>query len=61
MSQINRAYCDKKCEIGTKQSEKFLKENNSAFDAAMDFVFFTDECFKTCPYKEQHLNKIKEG
>lgn len=47
-------YCDKICMIGKKASEDFLLKNNSAYDAALDFIFFTKECFKTCPYKDKH-------
>lgn len=47
-------YCNDKCTIGKEAREKFLNENNSAFDAAVDFWAFTDECYKTCPYKAEY-------
>lgn len=47
-------YCCKECNIGKETSKKLLEENNSAHDAAMDFVFFTERCFYTCPYKKEH-------
>lgn len=40
--------------------EKFLAENNSAFDAAIDFRFFTDSCFKTCQNKTEHFKTDQE-
>lgn len=47
-------YCNKQCPKGIEARNKFLDENNSAYDAAIDFRFFVDECIKTCPYKDQH-------
>ena len=47
-------YCNNKCQKGIEARDKFLNENNSAFDAAVDFWAFTDECYKTCPYKAEH-------
>ena len=47
-------YCHKKCCIGQQKSDEFLNRNNSAYDAAVDFWFFVDECFKTCPYATEH-------
>lgn len=57
---MNIAYCDKNCPIGKKKSTEFLDKNNSAYDAALDFMWFTEECFKTCPYKEMHTKELKE-
>lgn len=57
--EVNITYCSKKCPIGMKASREFLDNNNSAYDAALDFCFFVDECFKTCPYKDMH-NKINK-
>jgi hypothetical protein len=48
-------YCNGKCPIGQAARDRFLDENNSAFDAATDFRFFTDNCYKTCPYKSEHI------
>lgn len=50
--KIDIKYCDKKCPKGMKASKEFLDNNNSAYDAALDFMWFTEECFKTCPYKD---------
>lgn len=47
-------YCYKKCLKGKTASTRFLEKNNSVYDAAIDFWAFTDECFKTCPYKDEH-------
>lgn len=51
---MNIEYCDKQCPIGIAARNKFLDENNSAYDAAIEFHFFTDNCFKTCVQKEFH-------
>jgi hypothetical protein len=34
------------------KSEEFLESCNSACSAALDFQFFTKECFKTCQYND---------
>lgn len=52
-------YCYKCCEKGKKVSNEFLDKNGSVYDAVYDFWSFTEECFKTCPYKEEH-QKMKE-
>jgi hypothetical protein len=53
------SYCNEKCPIGKQKSEEFLKANNSAYDAFIDFRFFADECYKTCPYKNnKHELKV---
>ena len=54
---MNQDYCSKRCLIGIKASEEFLDKQNSAFDAAIDFMLFANKCFDTCPYKEEHDNK----
>lgn len=51
---MNISYCYEQCQVGKAAAEKFLKENNSVIDAATDFGFFTDKCYKTCQYKEKH-------
>ena len=53
-------YCNDECPIGKAARDEFLDLNNSAYDAAMDFRFFTDNCFKTCPYKDIHLKREQE-
>lgn len=52
-------YCNNECAKGKAASEKFLNENNSAYDAAVDFWAFCDECYKTCPYKDIIEHKLK--
>ena len=52
---MNIEYCDKFCAIGREKREELLDKNNSAYDAAMDFMWFTEKCFKTCPYKDKHV------
>lgn len=46
-------YCIKECEKGKAASKKFLDENNSAFDAVIDFKFWVRKCKETC-------NRFKE-
>ena len=61
---MNLNYCNYHCPIGIVAREKFLDENNSAYDAAIDFYFFAKDCFKTCKYKDKHVdtdNKIQTG
>lgn len=57
---MDRKYCDQQCLIGKVKSEEFLNNHNSAYDAALDFIWFTEECFKTCPYKDKHTKKSAE-
>ena len=57
---MNIRYCNEHCCIGQAAKEKFLDVNNSAIDAAMDFRFFIDNCFKTCPHKSAHTTTDKE-
>lgn len=52
---MNFDYCYKKCKLGKSKSAHLLAINNSAYDAAIDFRFFVDECYKTCPHKDQHV------
>lgn len=47
-------YCYKKCMKGKNTGEKFLVEADSVFDAVSDFEDFVKDCFKTCPYKNEH-------
>lgn len=50
-------YCNDHCPIGKAARDEFLSINNSAFDAAFDFRRFTDNCFKTCLFKDKHLER----
>lgn len=54
MKIVDCAYCYEKCETGKQAAIKCLEENTSTSDAAIDFYYFTIECFETCPYKEFH-------
>jgi hypothetical protein len=56
-TSIDLDYCYKKCSTGKKASDEFIDKNNSVYDAAVDFWSFTDECFKTCPYKDAHCEQ----
>jgi hypothetical protein len=51
---VNLRYCNNSCPIGQKESKEILDNNNSAYDAALDFMWFAEKCFETCPYKAQH-------
>jgi hypothetical protein len=53
-------YCNEKCPIGIAARDEFLELNNSAFDAAIDFGIFTENCFKTCPHRAAHDKQTKE-
>jgi hypothetical protein len=53
-------YCNDKCPIGIEARNKFLNENNSAYGAAVSFNFFTEKCFKTCPYKAEHMKETEK-
>jgi hypothetical protein len=54
---MNITYCNNECIIGKLVREKLLKENNSVFDAAFDFNYFAENCFKSCTYKEAHIKQ----
>lgn len=56
-TQVNIEYCDKCCQKGIGARDRFLDNSNSAYDAAMDFMWFTEECFKTCPFKDKHTKE----
>ena len=56
---MNITYCDEQCPLGIKKSKEFLDNNNSAYDAALDFVWFAEKCFETCPYKDKHTEEKK--
>lgn len=47
------AYCHNKCLIGKAASENFLANYNSAYDAAIEFQYFVEDCQKSCVYCPQ--------
>jgi hypothetical protein len=51
---LDTTYCYEKCLIGKAASEVYLAVDSSVVDAAVDFDSFTENCFKTCPYKDVH-------
>ena len=53
------SYCYEQCKAGKAAGKTFLAISESVFDAAYDFNCFVENCFKNCPYKEEH-NKHKE-
>jgi hypothetical protein len=54
---LNIEYCLKQCPIGKEASKTFLNINDSAIAAAFIFSDFTNNCFKTCPFKLE-ISKI---
>lgn len=51
-------YCIEKCPIGKKQSDKFLEDAESAWDAAFDMQMFVNKCLeKGCPYEKERQEK----
>ena len=54
---MNYTYCHKQCQKGMKVSEELLSNNNSAYDAAFDFITFAKNCFKTCPFINEHMEE----
>ena len=54
MTNLDITYCSRTCEIGKRASKEFLDQNNSAYEAALDFHIFVEKCFNTCKYKEIH-------
>jgi hypothetical protein len=51
---VNFDYCNKECPVGIKAGRECLADNESVSDAVIDFWYFIEECFKTCPYKDKH-------
>jgi hypothetical protein len=45
-------FCLKHCEIGKQKTKELLANNNSAYDAALDFFWFVEKCKKTCPHRK---------
>jgi hypothetical protein len=57
---MNLDYCYKICQKGKKSGKEFLENSDSVFEAASDFRAFTENCFKTCPYKNEHTKEKSE-
>lgn len=53
-------FCIRECPIGKKQSDEFLSQNNSAYDAALDMQDFVDKCKRTCKFEKERRNSTKE-
>lgn len=52
MTKQKRSYCTKQCPLGIKQAQKFLQENDSISDAAIDMEMFIETCENSnCPYE----------
>ena len=59
---MNIEYCYVSCTIGKNAAKSYLGACESVLKAAFDFQYFTENCFKTCPYKQEHLKeKDKES
>lgn len=62
MDKTYSLYCINECPIGKKQSDEYLSQNNSAYDAAIDMQFFVNRCICTCKYeKERRAYDKKEN
>jgi hypothetical protein len=48
-------YCFEHCTVGKAKSKELLATNNSAYDAAIDFNYFVEDCKKTCSYHHNWL------
>jgi hypothetical protein len=58
---MDYTYCYKYCEKGKAEASKILADSESVSDAAIDFNYFVEECFNTCPYKDEVLAAINKG
>lgn len=58
---MDYTYCYKYCEKGKTEADKILASSDSVSDAAIDFNYFVEDCFETCPYKEAVLATITES
>ena len=52
-----KMYCVTECELGKRKQKEFLEKNNSAYDAALDMIWFVEDCMRTCP----RFNKAEEA
>jgi hypothetical protein len=43
-----RRYCLDNCTICKAKEEEFLRSCNSSYDAALDLLWFVEECAETC-------------
>ena len=59
-TKLNIKYCNNRCQKGIEARNKFLNDQNSAYDAALDFTWFTEKCFETCPYKDKHAEEKRQ-
>lgn len=59
--KLNIEYCSSHCPKGIETRNKFLDENNSVYDAVIDFWAFTDKCFEACPLKDKHTKDRKDN
>ena len=48
LTNEQKLYCSDKCPIGRAKKEEFLERSNSGYDAALDMLWFVEECSKTC-------------
>lgn len=49
---MNGTYCYEKRTIGKQAAKEILAESESVSDAAIDFHYFIEKCYKNCPYKD---------
>jgi hypothetical protein len=48
LTSAQRAYCYQECPVGKVKSKEFLDASNSAYDAALDMMWFVEKCSETC-------------
>ncbi len=58
--RVDIEYCGEVCEVGKAKSKILLADNNSAYDAAVDFRFFIEDCQKTCTCNRRIESMIGE-
>ena len=58
---MDYTYCYKYCERGKAEANKILADSESVSDAVIDFNYFAEDCFNTCPCKEAVLAEINKG
>lgn len=57
---MNIDYCYKECRVGKQAAQDLLAQSESVSDAVIDFWHFVEECFVSCPHKDEHIKYIVE-
>lgn len=48
LTKEQQDYCYRECPIGKTKSRELLDASNSAYDAALDMMWFVEKCSETC-------------